>query len=72
MNAVLSGQASKFLVALLAVLASALPVYFGSARWEPVVIQLVGALLVYLVPNAPKPADAPPAPKAPGPGLPAA
>lgn len=57
MNALLSGQASKFLVALLTAIAGALPLYFGTAKWEPIVVWAVGSVLVYLVPNTPKPAD---------------
>ena len=54
-----SGQASKALVAGLTAIAAALPLYFGSARWEPVVVMAIGAVLTYLIPNAPKPAPAP-------------
>lgn len=62
-----NGQASKFLVSVLTAVAAALPVYFGGAKWEPVVIMALGAVLTYLVPNAPKPGGAPPAPVPPVP-----
>lgn len=53
-----NGQASKALVSILTTVAAALPVYYGSAKWEPVAVMVLGAVMTYLVPNAPKP-DAP-------------
>ena len=47
-----NGQASKFLVAVLTTVAAALPVYYGTAKWEPVAVMTLGAILTYLVPNA--------------------
>jgi uncharacterized membrane protein (UPF0136 family) len=55
MNQIVNGQASKALVAVLTAVAAALPLYFGTAKWVPVVVMGLGALLTYLVPNAPKP-----------------
>lgn len=49
-----NGEASKFLVAVFTAVAAALPVYFGTARWEPIVLYAIGAVLVYLTPNRPK------------------
>lgn len=46
-----AGAYSKFIVAILAAVASILSVYFGSALWEPSVLAALGALAVYLVPN---------------------
>lgn len=59
-----TGQASKALVAVLTTVAAALPVYYGSAKWEPVVIMAVGAVTTYLVPNAQPPAQPPVPPPA--------
>ena len=50
-----NGQASKFIVAAATAVSTWLTTSYGTAKWEPVVITGVGALLVYLVPNqAPK------------------
>jgi len=51
------GTAAKFVVYILTTVAAALPVYFGTANWVPIVIMVVGAISAYLVPN--KPAAAP-------------
>lgn len=51
MKIILSGQASKFLVALGSAAMTALTSFYGTATWEPMVSGLIGALLVYLVPN---------------------
>lgn len=65
MSQFLNGQASKALVAFLTAVAAALPIYYGSASWEPVVVMALGALITYLIPNQPKPPgqeeDQPPA-----------
>ena len=50
-----NGQASKALVAVLTAVAAALPIYYGSAKWEPIVVMGLGALITYLVPNSPPP-----------------
>jgi hypothetical protein len=50
-----NGQASKALVAILTAVAAALPIYYGSTRWEPVVVMALGALTTYLVPNSAAP-----------------
>lgn len=55
LKGLVNGQASKFLVALLSAAASGLATYFGTARWEPVVVMGIGAALTWLVPNAPEP-----------------
>ena len=61
-----TGQASKALVAMLTTVAAALPVYYGNAKWEPIVIMAAGAVMTYLVPNSQPPAQSPPeAPKLP-------
>ena len=58
----INGQASKFLVTVLTTVAAALPIYYGTAKWEPVAVMALGAVLTYLVPNTPPdPAAAPPA-----------
>ena len=61
LSQILSGQASKFLVSVLTAVGAALPVYFGSAKWEPVAVMALGAVMTYLVPNAEAPpkSDAP-------------
>ena len=59
MSQFLNGQASKALVAILTTVAAALPLYYGNAKWEPIVVMALGALITYLVPNSPKP-PAPP------------
>jgi len=46
-----SGEASKFLIAVFTAVAAGLPVFFGSATWEPFVLSVIGAILIYLVPN---------------------
>jgi len=48
-----SGAASKFLVSVLTTVAASLPLYFGTAKWEPIVVMAVGAVMVYLTPNKP-------------------
>lgn len=47
-----NGSSSKFLVSVLTTVASALPVYYGTAHWVPVVVMGIGALATYLVPNS--------------------
>ena len=54
-----NGQASKALVGVLTTVAAALPLYFSSAKWEPVIVMALGALTTYLVPNTPKPPPPP-------------
>jgi hypothetical protein len=54
-----NGQASKALVAVLTTIAAALPVYYGNAKWEPIVIMALGAVITWLVPNIPKPPPPP-------------
>lgn len=53
LNQLVSGQASKFLVAVLTTAASALATYFGDAKWEPIAVMVIGAIVTYLVPNTP-------------------
>jgi hypothetical protein len=60
MSQFLNGQASKALVAFLTAVAAALPIYYGSANWEPVVVMALGALITYLIPNQPKPPEVQP------------
>jgi type IV secretory pathway VirB2 component (pilin) len=50
-----SGEISKVLVAILTAVASGLPIYFGTAKWEPVAVWAVGIVVMYLVPNTPPP-----------------
>jgi hypothetical protein len=47
-----SGAASKFLVSVLTTVAASLPLYFGTAKWEPIAVMGIGALMTYLVPNS--------------------
>jgi hypothetical protein len=61
MNAFFNGRASKALVAVFTAAASALTTYFGTARWEPAALAVLGAVMVWLVPNSPKPPGPPPA-----------
>ena len=60
----INGQASKALVAILTTVAAGLPIYYGTAKWMPIVVMGLGAVAVYLVPNqaAPKDVPAPPLP----------
>jgi hypothetical protein len=53
MSQLLNGQASKALIAVLTAVAATLPIYYGDAKWEPVVVMALGALITYLVPNTP-------------------
>ncbi len=48
----LTGELSKVLVAVLTAVSSALPIYFGTAKWEPLAIWALGIVIIYLVPNA--------------------
>lgn len=50
-----NGQASKFLVMLLTAASAGMSEYYGTAKWEPVVVMGIGAIVGYLVPNTPKP-----------------
>lgn len=59
-----AGQYSKAIVAALGALTSSLSVYYGTARWFPIVTAAVTVLVIYLVPNQPAPARPEP-PKAP-------
>lgn len=57
MNAVrglVNGQASKFLVMLLTAASAGMATYYGTAKWEPVAVMGIGAVVGYLVPNTPK------------------
>ena len=54
MKSLINGQSAKFLVALLTTAATSLSTYYGNTRWEPVVVSVLGALCVWLIPNAPK------------------
>ena len=60
LNQFVNGQASKALVGVLTTVAAALPIYYGPAKWEPIVVMALGALTTYLVPNAPKAPTPPP------------
>lgn len=53
-SALLNGQMSKFLVALGTAALTGIGTYYGNAKWEPLVSALIGAVLVYLVPNSAK------------------
>jgi len=53
-KSLLNGQSSKFLVALLSTASAALTTYYGSAKWEPIVVMCLGAVMTWLVPNSPK------------------
>jgi hypothetical protein len=55
MKMLLSGQASKALIGAGTALTTWLSTYYGGTRWEPAVVAVIGAVLVYLVPNASKP-----------------
>lgn len=57
------GRYTKGLVAAMGAVSSSLSLYYGSSKWEPVVVAGLSALMVVLVPNStsnPKP----PAPNA--------
>ena len=53
----IDGRAAKTLVAVLTTIAAALPIYFGDAKWEPVLVMALGAIATYLIPNSQPPAD---------------
>ena len=53
MKGLLNGEASKFLVMILTTVAAALPLYYGTTKWEPIAVMVVGAIVGYLVPNKP-------------------
>lgn len=48
----------KAIVGFLGAVLTSLAPYYGSAHWYPIVTSVVTAVLVYLVPNAPKDAVA--------------
>jgi len=50
----LNGQASKFLIAVATAASTWLTTSYGTAKWEPIVVTVIGAILVFLVPNSPK------------------
>lgn len=56
-----TGQANKALVNILTAISSGLVLYCGSAKWQPLVVLAIGAIIHYLVPNAPKDPPVPPA-----------
>ena len=47
----LNGTAAKFLVAAAGAISTGLTTFYSTAKWEPVAIAGIAALLVYLVPN---------------------
>ncbi|HEV2370935.1 MAG TPA: hypothetical protein VGS19_02100 [Streptosporangiaceae bacterium] len=49
-----NGQAAKAMVGLGTALTTWLTTEYPGARWEPAAVAAVGAVLVFLVPNAPK------------------
>jgi hypothetical protein len=51
LSGIFSGQANKFLVAVLGAIGTSLSAYFGDARWEPMVFGIVTALATYIIPN---------------------
>ena len=57
-KALINGQASKFLVAVLAALGESART--GRFDWKSLVAGLIGAVAVFLVPNAQPPAVTPP------------
>ena len=60
MKQFVNGQASKALVGLATAVTTWLSTEYGSRTWEPAAIAGIGAVLVFLVPNTPRPpADAP-------------
>lgn len=65
-----NGQAAKSLVVILTSVATALTTYYGSAKWQPLVVLGVGIVVHYLVPNADPPAPVlPPLPPEPPHGM---
>jgi len=46
---------SKFIIALLGAVSVALTTFAGGAHWANAIISLISAVLVYIVPNKPKP-----------------
>ena len=63
MKQLLDGSAAKTLVAVGQVIVIILGAYFASDKWEPGTVAAIGAVFVYLVPNAKTPSG-------PGPGRP--
>ena len=54
MKPLLNGSADKFLVSLLGAVSASLSIYWGTAKWEPVVIALLTALGTYFISNTPR------------------
>lgn len=52
MKAIFTGQASKFLVAIMGAVSSSLTLYYGNEHWVPIVVSAIAAIGVYLVPNS--------------------
>lgn len=54
MKGIFTGQANKFVIAVLGAVAEGLSSYYGTAKWEPLTVAIVTALATYVVPNLPK------------------
>ena len=54
MKTLLSGSMSKFLVAVGSAAVTSLTTYYSGQKWEPIVVAVIGAVLVYVVPNTPQ------------------
>ena len=48
----LNGTSSKFIVSILGVVSAGLATFYGTARWEPIVVMALSSIAVYLVPNS--------------------
>jgi hypothetical protein len=49
-----SGAVAKLLVGVFGAVSMALGVYYGTERWEPVVVAGLTAVVLWLVPNSPQ------------------
>lgn len=56
LKGLVNGSAAKALIGAATALTTYLSTYYGDTRWEPAVVAVVGAVLVYLIPNASPPA----------------
>ena len=48
------GQYAKFIIAVLGAASVSITTFAGTAAWAPTALSIISAILVYLVPNAPK------------------
>jgi hypothetical protein len=54
-SVLLDGTANKFLVAVVGAISTSLSVYYGTTKWEPMVLAVITAVMTYVIPNISKP-----------------